>query len=120
MSGIIPDYEECRLKLDELVAWYDSNPGDRNEATTRMQLVDRLFFECLGWDRSEGVELENEENQEYADYLFSTTKDVLIVEAKREGKSFELPAGNVRMKYSIPSLMRDYADLKAALRQVAN
>src|SRR4051794_23124704 len=104
MSTAIPQYEECRKKLDELIDWDQSHPGDRNEATTRLQLVDRLFFDCLGWDRTEGVELENEEKKEYAGYLFSTTKDVLIVEAKREGQYFEVPAGKVRIKYSIPSL----------------
>lgn len=119
MSSVAPDYEECRSRIEKLTAWYGAHLGDRNEATTRLQLVDRLFFECLGWDRSEGIELENEENREYADYLFTTTKDVLIVEAKREGKTFELPAGSARLKYSIASLMRDYPELRKALRQVA-
>jgi hypothetical protein len=120
MSQTLSDYEAGRSRLESLATRYESQPRDRNEATTRLQLVDELFFDCLGWDRAEGVELEDSENREYADYLFSTSRDVLIVEAKREGVSFELPAGKERIKYSIPSLMRDYPDLKAAIRQVAS
>src|SRR4051794_40214244 len=117
MTELYSEYEIGRSKLGELVAWHDTHLGDRNEATTRLQLVDRLFFDCLGWERSEGIELEDSENREYADYLFSTSKDILIVEAKREGRFFELPVEKERIKYSIPSLMKDYPDLKAAMRQ---
>lgn len=120
MASVGPVYEECRKSLEKLAAWYDAHPGDRNEATTRLQLVDRLFFDCLGWDRSDGIRLEDEEDGEYSDYLFSTTKDVLIVEAKREGKAFEVPAGCTRQRYAIGSLMRDYPPLKKAIKQVAN
>ena len=120
MSDNLSEYEAGRSNLESLVAWYESQGGDRNEATTRLQLVDKLYFDCLGWERAEGIELEDSENGEYADYLFSTSRDVLIVEAKREGLSFELPAEKERIKYSIPSLMRDYPNLKAAMRQVAS
>src|SRR5579859_7328697 len=41
------------------------------------------------------------------------------MEAKKEGDYFELPAGKRRLEYSIPSLMRDYPNLKKALEQVA-
>ena len=119
MDNSLSDYEKGFSKLMELEAWYRAHPGDRNEATTRLHLVNRLFFECLGWDATEHVQLEDEENKEYADYLFSTTKAVLIVEARRQGNSFEVPAGSARIKYSIQSLMRDHPELKKALRQVA-
>ena len=63
MAIIGPEYEECRSALEQLSAWYQGNPGDRNEATTRLQMVDRLFFDCLGWDRTEGIKLEDEEDR---------------------------------------------------------
>ena len=67
----------------------DSN--DRNEATTRLHLIDRLFFECLGWDKLE-CEVEQPADGKYADYIFSVQGTKLVVEAKREGMSFSLPA----------------------------
>lgn len=120
MTSMGIQYEECRKHIEALCEWYESRAGDRNEATTRLQLVDRLFFDCLGWDRGDGVELEDEEAGEYAGYVFSTSKDVLIVEAKREGNDFELPAGSTRLRYAIPSLMRDYPNLKKSIKQVVN
>ena len=65
---------------------------DRNEATTRLQLIDRLFFECLGWEKSE-CEVEHREDATIADYVFKSRGRDLIVEAKREGTTFNLPAG---------------------------
>ena len=38
--------------------------------------------------------LEEENNGEYADYTFYLPRRTLIVEAKREGIYFEVPAGN--------------------------
>ncbi len=120
MTTNSPEYEDFAEQIKYSCPPIDENhPGDRNEATTMLQLINRLFFECLGWDADEGIELENEENKEYADYLFTTTKDVLIVEAKREGKTFELPAGTTRLALSIKSLMKDHADLRKAIPQVA-
>ena len=113
------DYETCLAKLRELAAWYSENAANRNEATTRLKLIDELFFECLGWSKRDDVELEEPHGREYADYTFSSSRRLLIVEAKREGVYFEVPAGKDHLEYSIPSLSRDYANLKAALEQAA-
>jgi len=112
------DYEIGRKNLEALVQWYTEKQGDRNEATTRLHLVDRLFFECLGWGKDDVI-LEESYGGEYADYTFMAPRRVLVVEAKKEGTYFELPAGKDKILYSLPSLCRDYADLKAALEQAA-
>lgn len=44
---------------------------------------------------------------EYADYVASAPRPLLIVEAKREGNYFEIPAGCDKLEYSIQSLIRD-------------
>jgi hypothetical protein len=113
------DYEICLTNLRGLTSWYSENAADRNEATTRLQLIDELFFGCLGWSKRDDVELEESHGGEYADYTFSSSRRLLIVEAKKEGAYFEVPAGKDRLEYSIPSLSRDYADLRAALEQAA-
>ncbi len=111
------DYEGCREKLQELAEWYSTRSGSRNEATTRLHLVDRLFFECLGWSRDDAV-AEEPHGKEYTDYTFSTTRRILIVEAKKEGKYFELPAGRRRPQRKIRGLMQDHPELREALHQV--
>jgi hypothetical protein len=61
----------------------------RNEATTRIQLIDRLIFDCLGWSREDLI-AEDYERGEYADYVMPQRRR-LVLEAKREGATFELP-----------------------------
>ena len=125
MRGTGLDYDACRKNMEDLVAWYASNPGERNEATTRLQLLDKIFFDCLGWSRDEQVVLEKEHESEYADYIFScenlsgVVADMLILEAKREGDTFEFPAGKTRLTYSLNTIQADNPSLKKALRQVA-
>lgn len=111
------DYEECRRNLEKLIAWY--KPAHRNEATTRFQIIDSLFFECLGWSKVDVI-MEEHHGGEYADYSFNAPRRILIVEAKREDQYFEIPAtGKTKLEYSIASLSRDNANLKAAISQAA-
>lgn len=112
------EYEAGRENLSQLIAWYAANASHRNEATTRLHLIDRLFFDCLGWGKDDCI-VEESSNNEYADYTFLAPRRVLIVEAKKEGDYFELPAGQERREYSIASLARDYANVSAALKQAA-
>ncbi len=113
------DPEEYRSNLENLVNWYASNIAQRNESTTRLQLIDRLFFECLGWSKEEDVILEEPYGGDYADYTFLAPRRILIVEAKREGNYFEVPVGKDKLEYSLRSLMRDFPPLKAAIEQVS-
>lgn len=110
------DYEECRINLEKLIAWYE--PAHRNEATTRFQIIDRIFFKCLGWSKDDVV-MEEHHGGEYADYSFNAPRRILIVEAKKEDQYFEIPAGKTQLEYSIASLSRDNANLKAAISQSA-
>ncbi|MGC2330170.1 MAG: hypothetical protein WA581_01845 [Candidatus Acidiferrales bacterium] len=109
-------YEAGRSLIEELATWYEGNKGNRNEATTRLAMIDRLFFDCLGWLKDDVV-LEQPHGGEYADYVFSVFRPVLIVEAKREGDYFELPAGSHRLEHSLQSLIKDYPNVKSALEQ---
>jgi hypothetical protein len=114
----VEDYEKCRDSLAELLEWHRAKPDLLNEADTRLKLIDRLFFECLGWSLDD-VNLEEPHGPEYADYTFLAPRRMLILEAKREGNYFEVAVGKDRIEYSIPSLMRDYPGLKSALEQVS-
>ena len=112
------NYSTCRDKIAELAEWYDQNAAQRNEATTRLQLIDRLFFDCLGWSRDD-VYLEEPHDGKYADYTFLFPRKLLIVEAKKEGVYFDLPAGPPRLEQSIQSLLKTTPELRAAMGQVA-
>jgi predicted type IV restriction endonuclease len=112
------EYELARRSLEQLASWYEANSSTRNEATTRLQLIDRLFFDCLGWSKNDVV-VEESQGGEYADYVFSLLRRVMIVEAKRESDYFELPAGHQRLEYSIPALRRDFPSVRQAVDQAA-
>ncbi len=112
------DYSICRDRVADLADWYYQNAAQRNEATTRLQLIDRLFFDCLGWSRDD-VYLEEPHDCKYADYTFLFPRKLLIVEAKKEGVYFELPAGPPRLDQSIQSLLKTTPELRAAIEQVA-
>jgi hypothetical protein len=113
------DYEKGRTNLERLIEWYKGREGERNEATTRLQLIDGIFFDCLGWSRHDDVILEEPHGREYSDYTFLAPRRILILEAKKEGDYFELPAGRARLEYSLNSLIRDYPNLRAAIEQAA-
>ena len=116
---IMLDYDDGHANLASLIdsesAWLEK----RNEATTRLHLIDTLFFDCLGWSRQEHAILEESYQGEYADYTFLAPRKIMIVEAKREGDAFKIPAGRTRLEYALPSLLRDNARLKAAVEQAA-
>lgn len=111
-------FEPCRENLEALFAWYQKHEGTRNEATTRLHLIDRIFLECLGWS-PEDIAAEEPHGPAFADYTFSAPRKLLIVEAKREGISFELPAGETRVEHSLVTLLREYPDLRTAIKQAS-
>lgn len=88
----------------------------RNEAATRLQLIDRLLFECLGWSRDEAT-VEDHESGYYADYVLDRRARTLVVEAKKEGGWFELPLGLGRIM-ALPALYAIRGNLSDALKQV--
>lgn len=86
------DFEAARGRLLALITLEQkAHPGDRNEATTRLQLIDQLIFNCLGWDARDCVS-EERFSKTYADYTLGANRSV-IWEAKREGTYFTVPVG---------------------------
>lgn len=114
-------YDECLRNLENLSEYYSENVGNRNEATTRLHLIDTLLFECLGWAKHEAIAEEHHrtDRDEYTDYTFYAPRRVMILEAKREGETFEIPAGRVAPIHTIKSLCRSNPKLKAAIEQTA-
>ncbi|HEX7878463.1 MAG TPA: hypothetical protein VF720_03585, partial [Candidatus Eisenbacteria bacterium] len=85
-------YETGLDAITELVRWASEHVAERNEATTRLHLIDTLLLKCLGWPMHM-VEAEKHFRKEYSDYELGEPSKLLLVEAKREGIYFELPHG---------------------------
>lgn len=82
------------MSIDAIKALIQEHSGiDLNEAETRFQLIDRLLQEVLGWPKS-AIRLEKSGCAGFADYVLSRASrfPALVVEAKREGQYFEIPA----------------------------
>lgn len=94
-----------------------SNPADRNEATTRIQLIDRLLLDCLGWT-PEDLTLEEHYDGEYVDYAIGKRAKALIVEAKREGIHFTVPAGVAGRRHVEITTLLTALDTRKAINQV--
>lgn len=111
------DYDISFKNIKDLNTYYESHAAlKRNEATTRLQLIDTLIFDCLGWSK-EDCHPEESYNGEYSDYSLSAPHRLLIVEAKKEDIYFELPVGMHRSVYSISFFERSNKDVYAAIKQ---
>lgn len=111
-------FQECEQNLQSLAQDESAtNQERRNEATTRLQIIDRLLFDCLGWDRTNCI-AEERYDDKYTDYSFYAPHRTLIVEAKREGIYFDVPAGqSATTRVSIKSFERHSAPVHTAIVQ---
>lgn len=93
------------------------NQLDWNEAETRFQIIDRIIVECLGWPR-EVVRLEQPQGRAYSDYELGLPRKS-IWEAKRENRTFELPANpSAKLVGDIPSILALGGEAAEAIKQV--
>src|SRR5437762_371079 len=114
----MPDYEVGREAIAEVAAWANENATpDRNEASTRFHLIDRLLKEVLGWSPEE-IEVEVREPEGVSDYQLGRPSASLVLEAKRESIGFELPAGFNSPELSLRSLAELDSRISAAIDQV--
>lgn len=101
--------------LKRLIAELDSD-SNMNEAQTRFHIIDKILFDCLGWQRCE-VEVEKAEDNQFTDYELGKPR-LAILEAKREGASFFIPAGTKKkLLVDIKSLCLSNDALSGAIRQ---
>lgn len=110
-------FEQALANMRETVDWGAEHGAelDRNEATTRLQLIDRLLRECLAWP-SEQTEAEHHEAGEYADYLLGVPVRRVLIEAKREGRYFDLPVDTPRIA-KLTTLFAANKELACAIEQ---
>jgi hypothetical protein len=110
-------YERAELKLGELAATVATEGSrQRNEATTRLHLIDSLIFDVLAWPKN-FVTAEESYGGSYTDYSIGSPGTRLIIEAKREGISFELPAGVGVGVMKLTTLFNANPEFEAATKQ---
>jgi predicted type IV restriction endonuclease len=109
---------EGKDALERLLEDIATHHLDWNEAETRFQIIDRIIVECLGWPR-EVVRLEQQiEGRLYSDYELGIPRHA-IWEAKRENRTFELPAtGTPKLSRDIPSILALGGEAALAIAQV--
>lgn len=111
------DYENSRAALISLRDWAHTNTDmARNEASTRFHLIDRLVQEVLDWAPEE-IRVEVRESEGISDYELGAPARVLLIEAKREEISFELPAGFDAKEISLPALAQLNDGIASAIAQ---
>jgi hypothetical protein len=112
------DYDRGKHSLDELINWWNSEgAGTRNEATTRLHLIDGLLTGVLCWPKGD-ITAEQSHGGTFTDYELGKPATRVIVEAKKEGIYFELPAGVGPGTIAIPSVADNSDDIKDAIQQV--
>ena len=98
-----------------------SGKTDLNEADTRHQIIDVVLHDVLSWPRS-AVKCEEYVAPGFADYVLFGVRErrLMIVEAKREGNYFQLPAGIAEgeKQYVAVKTLRTSEDVRLAIDQV--
>lgn len=91
------------------------------ESDTRSKIIDPLFIECLNWQEND-IEREAHSDGIYVDYIFKIRdKNVIIVEAKRKGVSFNIPITFGRdRRYKTKYVLSTDKNIKSALNQAQN
>jgi hypothetical protein len=113
-----PEYYAAAGQIKRYVRFYNEQKASRNEATTRLRLINVLLTDCLGWSLDDII-AEEAFNGKYTDYSLGSPRR-LIVEAKREGVFLELPSQPMtRIEVPLQRLIRDNSDTEEAITQVA-
>lgn len=110
-------YNKQLTKLKALIGGVDLDLI-RNEAQTRLELIDTILIDCLGWDRHRDIRVEHRTDVGFADYILSTSRNVMVIEAKKQGVFFELPPTQKPTLVSIKNLLgKGDANLSSAVNQ---
>lgn len=108
------DFEAGKRAMEALAAQYGASDRKSNEANTRLHIIDQLLQSVLGWPNIE-IDAERHWRGKYSDFELGAPP-ALLVEAKREGAQFEIPAG-CRDTLPINDLAELSSDIKDAIDQ---
>ncbi|MCM2453584.1 hypothetical protein [Agrobacterium vitis] len=109
---------EGEERLRSIISAFPPDSSYWNEAENRFQFVDRLFTECLGWEKP-NVRVEVHDGiGGKADYVLGRPPKA-VLEAKREAKAFaDLPVGKPTLVRKLEPLMKASPEFREAVHQV--
>lgn len=111
------EFERARSALEELAGEF-SEVLPLNEATTRLQMINRLLLDCLGW-QPEDIHAEEPQSGDYLDYVLGQPERHAVVEAKRTDLHFEVPSGVIGERVVSLRTIHDYSSVnRDAVTQV--
>jgi hypothetical protein len=88
-----------------------------SEADTRAKIIDQILLQCLGWDE-DSIKREYHTDTGIIDYKLSIRGACkLVIEAKRTGEYFAIPATTKRKTYKVGGTLYTIPNLRDALRQ---
>lgn len=91
-----------------------------SEADTRVKFIDPFLTKCLGWNEHLHIEREesyaDDEGRKCIDYTLSLKTPILIVEAKKNLKDFEIPETDSR-KYKLDGAIKNWKNAWSAIQQ---
>ncbi|WJL97043.1 hypothetical protein QSU92_07715 [Microbacterium sp. ET2] len=90
---------------------------DLNEATTRRNIIDGLLKDVLGWPDGQ-VSCEEHVEGDYTDYTLGAPHARVVLEAKRTGRTFEMPAGSTSGTTDLSTVRAYSTSNKDAVDQV--
>lgn len=113
------EIDRGRAALLEVVRTYSGlHLSNANEAETRKKVIDRIIENVLGWQPCNDISYEetvrDPGGDKFSDYVIRTATTGIIVEAKRLGKTFDLP--NNRKAAKLGGFL-SAGDLGAAIAQ---
>lgn len=112
---MIKSPDEALERFEEL---HKTEWSNLSEADTRSKIIDPIFLECLNWDGEDITREENVNSIGYVDYYFKKGGRVLfILEAKKEGISFEIPPNWKNRHYKISGTLSECKELIKAIEQ---
>lgn len=89
-----------------------------SEADTRSKLIDKFLISVLAWKETD-IKRELSRDKKRLDYLLSTTRPVMVVEAKKAAKNFPIPTINNIQNIKISTFIKANPSIKKDLEQVS-
>lgn len=107
-------------KLEDLRSIKSQLNQDLRESDVRYRIIDNLFKQIFEWP-DEKVKTEDHVNSGYIDYSLynKNSVPVLLIEAKKEGKYFEIP-NNINNKSNIRSVLTEQLLTNKAISDALN
>ncbi len=117
---IMKSSDDCFKDFIKLKSSLGSFPlSSQTESDTRARIIDRLLHEVLDWP-PENVSREEHANPGFMDYVLSTNRRVAVLEAKKSGDSFQLPADiSTPHGFTLNGIIRTVKNLKTYIDQVS-